>query len=800
MSKVSGSLSEDGFLLEKSVFSREAVEQLITAIDSLLMDLDCDDTVLDERGHPIKLRYPLSRHPAFLVSLQNLALIELVDSLFPNGDAVLTWEDVLVKQPHSKTEVQAHQDLALQTTKGNVFSIGLSLHDDAHNPVFLLPGSHQAGALTQAEVRVLGQLARSSFKPIETQAGDALIHDANCVHYSEPMLSGSPRYTWYLEFRSEADLRQHGPWKEDWIESRKAIWSHVRTQVNGGSEKFSGALRIPHVTSYLSYDSTSPFNHFVRWSDDWRCSRPHRDGTHHCTSSEAAIYEARFESVLPFHPPGLAPVFDGKNWFFVLPNGTPAFPQVFSRAFGFYCGLAAVADAGQWFHIRSDGTRAYAMSWSWCGNFQQDRCTVRDDKGRYQHIRKDGMALESSPIAYAGDFREGAAVVRGFDGRCCHVDLEGKPLYEHAFFDLDVFHKGFARARDSQGWHHINMNGADISQGRRYSSIEPFYNGQALVKRLSGELAVIDEAGEERTHISCAASELESELNTSFTAYWHPIAIRLGILTGLAGQKAVLPIAESDLEVVKQAWVALGLLDSRFKLTHLGQTLASCDELIDRALYWTGPQLTPWIEAEYRLTNPETRTDFFELHSHNAVLSKLIHRVMDSYAVEDWDGIVQVLSINRGETVVDLGGGRGTLLCQLKGHTGKRLLVERPEAISGLEIKGIDTVPLDFFADALPEADVYLLSRVLHDWPDPKALSLLLKLPLQSRIIVIDRVNDAGEHGLLSLNMLLTTGGRERSAIEWHNLFTRAGKMIAQTAKWRDHSVFTLTEGSRGGQ
>lgn len=69
-------------------------------------------------------------------------------------------------------------------------------------------------------------------------------------------------------------------------------------------------------------------------------------------------------------------------------------------------------------------------------------------------------------------------------GLCYHVDLNGSKIYSHkgyslllllffqliliaGFLDIDVFHKGFARARDSSGWFHINTKGEDISKGTR---------------------------------------------------------------------------------------------------------------------------------------------------------------------------------------------------------------------------------------------------------------------------------------------------------------------------------------------
>lgn len=62
------------------------------------------------------------------------------------------------------------------------------------------------------------------------------------------------------------------------------------------------------------------------------------------------------------------------------------------------------------------------------------------------------------------------------------------------FFDLDVYHKGLARARDEHGWFFIDRAGIDIGQGRRYRQIENFYNGQALVQLLyDGSRCIIDE-------------------------------------------------------------------------------------------------------------------------------------------------------------------------------------------------------------------------------------------------------------------------------------------------------------------
>ena len=786
------SLAEKGFFHAKEILPKGTVGDLIDAVEAILNENTGKDIMQDLSGHPIKVKYPLSKDPIFMKALANPSLIDLVDMLFPNGDAVLTWEDILVKQPRSDTEVHVHQDLALQKTNGDVFSIGLSLHDDSHNPVFYLPGSHLSGALTRTEVQILGDLAQAAFIPAETQAGDALVHDVRCVHFSKPMNSNAPRYTWYLEFRSEADLRLHGPWKADWINNRKAIWAHVKDIALGGKTSFSGPLRVPHMTSYLSYDQTSPYNHFANWNADWKQTRPNKAGTHHCMRDGKSIYAQRYAAVLPFHPPGLAPVFDGKVWFFILPNGTRAFELEFTRAFGFYNGLAAVEVDEDCFHIKTDGTRAYSKNWAWSGNFQEHRCTVRDKQGRYYHIRGNGEILNPREITYCGDFREGAAVIRSADGLCRHIDLEGEYLHTQSFQDLDVYHKGYARAKDLRGWHFIDRLGNDSSDGQRFSEIEPFYNGQSLVKTTNGRIQVINEKGIEMARIPCPKEDLDSKLNEMFIGFWQPLTVRLGLLAGLTAHAAELHLEIHEREILEGAWVNLGLLDNELNLTEIGDHLSSSEMLIDRALYWTGPQLRPWIEGELRLSDQSKRKDFFEVHADDTKLCNLIHSVLNSYAATDWEGIDEEMELTKGTTLVDLGGGKGALLKQFNTHTGGKILVDRPEVLLNLNIGGILNHPMDMFNEKLPLGDVYFLSRIIHDWSDEKAAQILSRIPKTASIYVVDRINENNKHGLLSLNMLITNGGYERNMSQWSKLFTHSGWKIVSQKEWKEHTIFNL--------
>lgn len=90
----------------------------------------------------------------------------------------------------------------------------------------------------------------------------------------------------------------------------------------------------------------------------------------------------------------------------------------------------------------------------------------------------------------------------------------------------------------------------------------------------------------------------------------------------------------------------------------------------------------------------------------------------------------------------------------------------------------------DFFSDPLPDADVFTLGRIIHDWSEPKVRQLLGKvyerLPAGGAIILAEKILDEDRAGpawavLQSLNMLVCTEGKERTLGEYETLLKAAG-------------------------
>jgi O-methyltransferase domain len=134
-----------------------------------------------------------------------------------------------------------------------------------------------------------------------------------------------------------------------------------------------------------------------------------------------------------------------------------------------------------------------------------------------------------------------------------------------------------------------------------------------------------------------------------------------------------------------------------------------------------------------------------------------------------------------GETVVDVGGGNGSLLADLlKAHPNLHGIVfdlpetTRDESLFG---DGLEFVAGSFF-ERVPEGDVYLLATILHDWDDDSATKILRTIraaaPQDARLIILDAVVPPGNEPFgpkwLDLLMLTLFAGRERDEDQWRGL------------------------------
>lgn len=154
-----------------------------------------------------------------------------------------------------------------------------------------------------------------------------------------------------------------------------------------------------------------------------------------------------------------------------------------------------------------------------------------------------------------------------------------------------------------------------------------------------------------------------------------------------------------------------------------------------------------------------------------------------------FDAIPGSYDFSKVPTVVDVGGGNGTLLESIvtaNPHLEGVLFDAAPvveaaaarlqdESLSGR----IRTVAGNFFNEIVGGGDAYLFGRILHDWTDDQCLTILANcrraINPGGRVLVIERLLPGAYATAADINMLAVTGGRERSEEEFARLFSEAG-------------------------
>lgn len=570
----------------------------------------------------------------------------------------------------------------------------------------------------------------------------------------------------------------------------------------------------------------------------------------------------RFDEILSFHD-GIAAVRerDSSGAYHIYRNGAPVYGNIrYKRTFGFYAQRAAVTDfEGRFFHIDLTGQPVYCDRYSWVGNFHElpeeglFRSPVRDGENHYYYIDQFGEKT-LGPFSYAGDPNSaGQSVVHDLDGNPTIIDVNGRDWYtgpstdERKLIEACVPHKGIAQVRDEGGWFYMDQVGQDLGRGERYLFAEPHYNGQARVRFPNGQWGVVDETG--KVKVSLGESMLSSavELENTSKRYWESFALK-HILQNNVLQEEHQEMPSSSVsptfrEVLEDCSEEMGLIrreqssenvgNPTVQLLNRGVLLATgggggiSSVTAERCAYWLQDRyLTAWLDCP-----PETldRDTFAELAA-DPTSVELSQRVLKSYADADWKGAAVVLSklLPRQKTgaisfaqhkvgdsqtirtIVDMGGGYGSLLRELQGsgllkNTEEFICIDRPEVVAAAISsegfsKSIKHEVGDLFAGELRKADLYLLSRVLHDWSDHRATIILDRLhsmsPEDARLCVIDRVSTPDNlHALLSLHMFALQASHERSHEQWKTLFdASSGWKIDGREHFNGHEMYMLTK------
>jgi hypothetical protein len=240
--------------------------------------------------------------------------------------------------------------------------------------------------------------------------------------------------------------------------------------------------------------------------------------------------------------------------------------------------------------------------------------------------------------------------------------------------------------------------------------------------------------------------------------------------------------------------------DSRFRLTPLGACLRAdhpvplgsffrmIDGPIGRVALELGhtvrtgepaDRLVLGAEAfEYLAKHPEESADFDEAMTD--LRKQFTGPLLMAY---DYSGF---------STIVDVAGGQGFFLrCLLEGNPGMTgVLFDQPHVIetgrAAMAEAGLagrcDVVGGDFFESVPPGADGYILSWIIHDWDDERALAILRSvrraIAADGRLLLFESVVPEGdEPGFAKVldAFIMAIGGVERTEAEYAALLAAAG-------------------------
>jgi O-methyltransferase len=151
-------------------------------------------------------------------------------------------------------------------------------------------------------------------------------------------------------------------------------------------------------------------------------------------------------------------------------------------------------------------------------------------------------------------------------------------------------------------------------------------------------------------------------------------------------------------------------------------------------------------------------------------------------------GIISGYDFSPFQTIADIGGGRGHLLKAVLGAAPNAtgVLFDQPHVVEALADMSSSRFRLqggDFFKDALPVSDAYMIMQVIHDWNDTEAVEILSAIrraaPKHAKLLLIEAIVSEGTEpnwvNTMDLCMLVMTGGKERTRREFADLLAKSG-------------------------
>jgi len=292
------------------------------------------------------------------------------------------------------------------------------------------------------------------------------------------------------------------------------------------------------------------------------------------------------------------------------------------------------------------------------------------------------------------------------------------------------------------------------------------------------------------------------------------VAAKLGLADHLKdGPKSAADLARTTrmnadgLQRLLRALASVGVFaeraDGRFELTPLAATLDSKAPgsmrafalMIVEAYNWDS-----WKELAHSVETGEVGLEktlgmkVFEYLDRHPDHARVFGESMSNLSAVENPAIVAAYDFSRFQKIIDVGGGHGSLLAAILSANPKLtgILYDNPRVVENARKQPhmtkdvaarMEIVGGDFFEKVPSGADAHVMKYIMHDWNEERAVKILSNckkaIAKNGRLLIVDTVippgNDPHWGKLLDLNMMVLTGGLERTEKQFSELLSKSG-------------------------
>lgn len=298
---------------------------------------------------------------------------------------------------------------------------------------------------------------------------------------------------------------------------------------------------------------------------------------------------------------------------------------------------------------------------------------------------------------------------------------------------------------------------------------------------------------------------MKDNIKSFFTEHWKYMAVstacKLNLFDHLQEAKTSKQLAiehslnEEKLNLLLNALHQVDFLSKEedcFKTNSLSEFLTESnpESLKFACLNWCSEHLTAWQNLDFSIKTGKSSFEeiygkpFFDYLNDFPEKLHAYQKAMYEYAKDDYKILSEMIDFSKYKSVMDVGGGYGAVLENIKANNPniECILFDLPKVIEKVTTHpDIKKISGSFFEKISSKSEAIILSRVLHDWNDIKANTILKNcfeaLPNNGILYVIENCTDKIEIdlSLLSLNMTAMCESYERTSAQYILLCENAG-------------------------